>query len=130
MDNRTLQLAAVKAVLVTATIISSGWLSQLPRIDSLFIHHIESLLTNALIMTVVFFSSLGSTTPFSRTSSLSQHTCVLVMDQEERHALLSNVQMPNWALNLGKFQPQQNVSECAPDSQRTQGEVSEENFRD
>ena len=54
-------------------------------------------------MTVVFVSSLGSTAPFSRTSSLSQHTGVLVMDQEERHALLSNVQMTNWALSEEHF---------------------------
>ena len=60
-----LQLAAVKAVLVTATIFSSGWLSQLPRIDSFFIHHIESFLTNAWkssTMTVIFVSSLSLTT--------------------------------------------------------------------
>ena len=31
---------------------------------------------------------------------MSKHTFVLVMDQEERHALLSNVQMTNWALNF------------------------------
>ena len=98
-----LQLAAVKAVLVTATIFSSGWLSQLPMIDSFFIHHTEWFLTNAWkssMMTVVFVSSLGSTTQFSRTSSLGQHTFVLVMDQEGRHALLSNVQMTNCALNF------------------------------
>ena len=51
-------------------------------------------------MNVVFVSSLGSTTQFSRNSSLSQHICVLVMNQEERHALLSNVQMTNWALSF------------------------------
>ena len=50
---------------------------------------LESLIT----MTVVFVSSLGSKTPFSRTNALSQHTWVLVMNQEERHAFLSNVQM-------------------------------------
>ena len=48
-------------------------------------------------MTMVFASSPGSTTPFSRNGSLSQHTCVLIMDQEEGYALLSNVQMTNWA---------------------------------
>ncbi len=40
-------------------------------------------------MTVVFVSSLGST-----------HTS-LAMNQEERHALLSNVQMANWAYSFG-----------------------------
>ena len=72
---------------------------------SLFIHYMESFLTKAwksvIIMTVVFVSSLGSTTPFSRTNSLSQHKCILVMNQEERHAFLSNVQMTNnWALRI------------------------------
>ena len=62
-----LQLAAVKAVLVTATIFSSGWLSQLPGRDSLFIHHAESFLTNAWKSLMeelndVFVSSLSSTT--------------------------------------------------------------------
>ena len=72
---------------------------------SLFIHYIESVLTKAwkslIIMTVVFVSSLDSTTPFSRTNSLSQHTCVLVMKQEERHAFLSNIQITNnWSLTF------------------------------
>ena len=95
-----LQLAAVNcASYSAATIFCRGWLSQLHRIGSFF------TLTNVwksllIIMTVVFVSSLGSTTPFSRNSSLSQHTFVLVMDQEERHALLSNVQMTNWALSV------------------------------
>ena len=91
-----LQLAAVKAVLVTATLFCSGWLSQLPRLGSFSIHYMESLLTNVwkslVIMTVVFVSSLGSITQFSQNRPLSQHTCVLGMNQEERHAL-SNVQM-------------------------------------
>ena len=119
-----LQLASLKAVLVTATLFGRGWMSQLPSICSFFINYMESLLTkdwkSLIIMTVVFVSSLGSTTPFSRTNSLSQHTCVLVMNQEERHAVLSNVQMTNnWALSFTVCgQPQQNVRECAPDSQR------------
>ena len=102
-----LQLAAVKAVLVTVTLFGRGWMTELPStfFCSLFIHYMESLLTKAwkslIIMTVVFVSSLGSTIPFSRTNSLSQHTCVLVMNQEERHAFLSNVQITNnWALSF------------------------------
>ena len=104
-----------------------GWVSQLPSICSFFIHYMESLRTKAwnslIIMTVVFVSPLGSTTPFSRSNSLSQHTYVLVMNQEERHAFLSNVQMTNnWAFSFTVCgQPQQNVRECAPDSQRPKG---------
>ena len=41
-----------------------------------------------------------STTPSSRNSSLSQHTFVFVMNQEKRHALLSNVHMTNWAFSF------------------------------
>ena len=66
-----LQLAAVvKAVPVTATLFGRGWMTELPSTVfwSLFIHYIESLLTKAwkslIITTVVFVSSLGSTTPF------------------------------------------------------------------
>ena len=98
-----LQLEAVKkrASYCAATIFCHGWLPQQPRIGSFFIHHTESRLSNVwnslIIMTVVFVSSLGSTTPFSRNSSLSQRTCVLVMNREERH-VLSNVQIMNWAL--------------------------------
>ena len=93
-----LQLVGVKAVLVTATIFCSAWVSKLPRLGSFFIHYTESLHSNVWkslrIMTVVFVSSLGSTTPFCQNSSLSQHTCVMGMNREERHALL-NVQMTN-----------------------------------
>ena len=101
-----LQLAAVFkscASYCAATLFCRGWLSHLPRIGSFFIHNTESFISNVwkslIIMTVAFVSSLGSTTPFSRNSSLSQHTCVLVMNQEERPALLLNVQMTNWALS-------------------------------
>ena len=51
-------------------------------------------------MTVVFVLPLVSTAQFSRNSSLSQHSGILVMNQEERHASLSNAQMTNRALSF------------------------------
>ena len=42
-----LHYAAVKALLVT-TLFCRGWLSQLPRIGSFFIHYTESLVTERL----------------------------------------------------------------------------------
>ena len=52
------------------------------------------------------------------------------MNQEERHALLSNVQITKWELSFAVcgevlFQPQQNVRECDPDSQMPAKSISD-----
>ena len=86
-------------------------------------------------MNVVFVSSLGSTTPFFAEQLIKstymrlghepgRATCLVVKYPDDK---LSTQRRRLWR---GKFQPQQNVRECAHDSQRSKGGVSTKGISD
>ena len=111
---------------------------KLPRIGSFFIHYTESLLSNVwkslIIMNVVFVSSLGSTTQFFA-EQLIESTYTRLGHEPGRATCLV-VKCPDDELGTQlrrlwrcKFQPQQNVRECALDSQMSKGGVTERHFR-
>ena len=150
-----LQLAAVKALLVT-TLFCRGWLSQLPRIGSFFIHYTDSLVTERLEElnkhdcgpwrdTYVGLCLYNEEEEGLRlipvlnnsifTEQLIESTYMRLGHQPGRATWIVG-KCPDDELGTqlrrlwrGKFQPRQNVRECAHDSQRPKGGVSEEHFR-
>ena len=122
-----------------STLFCSGWLSQLRRIGSFFIHYTESLLPKRLeelnnhecglrliprLNNFIFAEQLIESTYMARLGhEPGRATCLVVKCPDDE---LSTQLRRLWR---GKFQPQQNVRECALDSQRAKGGVSEQHVR-
>ena len=128
-----LQLAAVKAVLVTATLFGRGWMTELPGTLFLLVVH-----------------PLHGVAPYESLEELNNHDCGICLIPGLNNSILTDqliestymrlghepgratclvVKCPDYEqlgtqlhrLWRGKFQPRQNVRECAPDSHMPKG---------
>ena len=128
-----LQLAAVKAVLVTATLFGRGWMTELPSTFFLLVVH-----------------PLHGVAPYESLEELNNHQCGLCLIPGLNNSIFTDQLIESTYMRLGhepgratclvvvkcpddelgtqlhrlwrdKFQPQQNVRECAHDSQRPKG---------
>ena len=110
----------------------SGCLSQLPRIGSFFIHYTESLVSKLWKSFNNHERGLRLTSGFNNSIFVEQligSTCMRIGHEPGRATCLV-VKCPDGELDTqlsrlwrGKFQPQQNVRECVPNSQRSKGGV-------